>query len=46
MYIFMCPTLNDHDLLWMVTVLDFVPDIILSSLRGSVDISCNFGSYS
>jgi hypothetical protein len=46
MYIFVCPTFNGHEPMWMVTVLDSVSDIIPSSLRGSVDILCNFRSYS
>jgi hypothetical protein len=46
MYRFMCPTVNGHELMWMETVLESVPDIIPSSLRGSVEILCNFRSYS
>jgi hypothetical protein len=33
-------------MMWMATVLESVPDIIPSSLRGSVEILCNFKSYS
>jgi hypothetical protein len=46
MYRFVCPTVNGHELVWMVTVLESVSDRIPSSIRGSVDILCNFGSYS
>jgi hypothetical protein len=46
MYRFVCPKINGHELVWMETVLEFVSDIIPSSLGGSVEILCNFGSYS
>jgi hypothetical protein len=46
MYRFVCLIVNDHELVWMVTVLESVSDIIPSSLRGSVEILCNFRSYS
>jgi hypothetical protein len=46
MYRFMCSTVNGHELVWMATLLESVPDIIPSSLRGSVEILCNFRSYS
>jgi hypothetical protein len=46
MYRFVCPTVNGHELVWMATMLESVPDIIPSSLRGSVEILCNFKSYS
>jgi hypothetical protein len=46
MYRFMCPIVNGHELVWMMIVLNFVPDKIPFSLRGSVDILCNFRSYS
>jgi hypothetical protein len=46
MYRFMCLTVNGHELVWMATVLESVSDIIPSSLRGSVEILCNFRSYS
>jgi hypothetical protein len=46
MYRFMCLTVNGHELVWMAKVLEYVVDIIPSSLRGSVEILCNFGSYS
>jgi hypothetical protein len=46
MYRFVCLTVNGHELVWMVTVLESVSDIIPSSLRGSVEILCNFRSYS
>jgi hypothetical protein len=46
MYRFVCPTVNGHELMWMATVLESVLDIIPSSLRGSVEILCNFRSYS
>jgi hypothetical protein len=45
-YIFVCLKFNDHELVWMAIVLDFVLDIIPSLLRGSVDILCNFRIYS
>jgi hypothetical protein len=46
MYRFMCPKFNGHDLVWMATMLESVPDIIPSSLKGSVETLCNFISYS
>jgi hypothetical protein len=46
MYRFECPTINVRELVWMETVLESVPDIIPSSLRGSVENLCNFKSYS
>jgi hypothetical protein len=46
MYRFVCPTVNGHELVWMAIVLESMLDRIPSSLRGSVEILCNFGSYS
>jgi hypothetical protein len=46
MYRFMCQIVNGHELVWMATVLESVLDRIPSSLRGSVEILCNFRSYS
>jgi hypothetical protein len=46
MYRFMCLIVNGHELVWMVTLLESVSDIIPSSLRGIVAILCNFRSYS
>jgi hypothetical protein len=46
MYRFVCSTVNGHELAWMATLLEFVLDIIPSSLRGNVEILCNFVSYS
>jgi hypothetical protein len=46
MYRFVCSTVNGHELVWMATMLESVPGRIPSSLRGSVEILCNFGSYS
>jgi hypothetical protein len=45
MYRFVCLTFNGHGLVWMMTVLESVLDIIPSSLRGSVEILCNLISY-
>jgi hypothetical protein len=46
MYRFVCLTVNGHELIWMAK--ESMPDIIVipSSLRGSVEILCNVGSYS
>jgi hypothetical protein len=46
MYRFVCPTVNGHELVQMEIMLESVPNIIPSSLRGSVEILCNFRSYS
>jgi hypothetical protein len=46
MYRFVCPTVNGHELVCMATVLESVADRVPSSLRGSVEILCNFGIYS
>jgi hypothetical protein len=46
MYRFMCLIVNGHELVWMVTMLEFVSNRIPYSLRGSVEILCNFESYS
>jgi hypothetical protein len=46
MYKFVCLTLDGHELVLRAKVLESLSDIIPSSLRGSVEILCNFISYS
>jgi hypothetical protein len=46
MYRFVCPKVNGHEPVWMLIVLESMSDIIPSSLRGSIDILCNFIIYS
>jgi hypothetical protein len=46
MYIFLYLTFNGHEIMWMATMLESVLDKIPSQLIGSVEILCNFRSYS